>query len=641
VDPVTEPTTATASGSVLARARLGIYVALSLAYLGWRALFTINPAAPLYAWLFLLLEAYAVTCALSFYVVTLAPARASAPSARTSFRVDVLICTYNEPISMLRQTIRRALEMDGAHRTWLLDDGHRPEARALAEELGCGYLSREENVHYKAGNLNNALRHTDGDLVLILDADHLVRRHFLARVLGYFEDERVALVQTPQVFYNVDSFQHHLDVRSRALWHEGAIFHHVIQPGANRWNAALCVGTGAVLRRSALEQIGGFPTESITEDVLTSMRLHARGFRSVFHDEPLGFLLAPESLLQYLTQRLRWGQGSMQVLRTSNPLTLAGLSLPQRWVYLMALSSFAQALVHLAYYVAPALFLLGGPAPLSVARPIGFLPLFLHMAVDLGMFRWAMGPLGRPLLAECYKFLNVYCFLKSLTGLFRRGRLRFQVTNKGKDTGATLWLLSFQFSLLLLNVTAVGYGILRLINASTGLERLGLGVALFFAGLFCLVGTASAIFAFERMAAHADYAFPDHLEATAELAGSSLEVVVVRANESEVRFVIPDGAAVPHPGERVALGVSLEDTRPPVQLAGRTRTLEATEVGIAVQLELEPLSNDARDRLFDRLCEHAIPGMIDPLVSVWSGRRGQPRPAQTGSYYLPLQPKVL
>jgi cellulose synthase (UDP-forming) len=531
---VTNPESMRGSRGTLARARLGVYLALSLAYLGWRALFTINPAAPVYAWSFLLLETYAVVCALSFYLVTLAPLRSSPPPLHTSFRVDVFICTYNEPISMLRQTVRRALAMDGAHRTWLLDDGHREEARALAQELGCGYLSRQENVHYKAGNLNNALQHTDGDLVLVLDADHLVRRHFLTRVLGHFEDERVALVQTPQVFYNVDSFQHHLDVRSRALWHEGAIFHHVIQPGANRWNAALCVGTGAVLRRSALEQIGGFPTESITEDVLTSMRLHARGFRSIFHDEPLGYLLAPESLFQYLTQRLRWGQGSMQVIRTSNPLTVPGLSLRQRWVYLMALSSFAQALVHLGYYVAPALFLLGGPAPLAVTRPIGFLPLFLHMAVDLAMFRWAMGPLGRPLLAECYKFLNVYCFLKSLTGLFRRGRLRFQVTNKGRDTGATVWLLSFQFALLLLNITAVGLGILRVLNASTGLERLGLAVALFFAGLFCLVGAASAIFAFERIAAHADYAFPDHLDATAELPASRREVVVVRANESEV-----------------------------------------------------------------------------------------------------------
>jgi hypothetical protein len=261
--------------------------------------------------------------------------------------------------------------------------------------------------------------------------------------------------------------------------------------------------------------------------------------------------------------------------------------------------------------------------------------------VDLGMFRWTMGPLGRPLLAECYKFLNVYCFLKSLTGLFRRGRLRFQVTNKGKDTGATVWLLTFQFSLLLLNVTAVGYGILRFLNASTGLERLGLGVAGFFAGLFCLVGAVSAIFAFERMAAHADYTFPDHLDATAMLGGTPREVVVVRANEFEVRFVVPEGAPAPSPGQQVVLAVALEDARPPLHLAGTIRALEATAVGTSVQLELDPLQNDARDRLFDRLCEHAIPGMIDPLVSAWSGRRGQPRPTQTGSYYLPLQPKVL
>ncbi|HZA51916.1 MAG TPA: cellulose synthase catalytic subunit, partial [Myxococcaceae bacterium] len=341
------------------RRRFGfaLYMALTTAYLAWRALFSINPEAPAYAWSFFALEVYACLFSIVFYATILDRTRRASPPPLEGLEVDVFICTYNEAIPLLRQTVRRAMAMDYPHRTWLLDDGNRPQARALAEELGCGYFARTRNEHFKAGNLNHALSKTAGDLVVVLDADHLVRKEFLRRLVGHFADPQVAVVQTPQVFYNVDSFQHHLDARRGRLWHEGAIFHHAIQPGADRWNAAFFVGTGAILRRSALEQIGGFATGSVTEDAFTCMRLHAAGFRSVYHDEPLAYLMAPESLLQYLVQRLRWGQGSMQILRLENPLWRPGLTLCQRLVYFVALASFAQALVHLAYYLAPAIFL--------------------------------------------------------------------------------------------------------------------------------------------------------------------------------------------------------------------------------------------------------------------------------------------
>ncbi len=618
------------------------YLVAAIAYLAWRVGFSLNPEAPIYSTAFLLLEAYAIACSATFYLVTLEIRPPVIKPAPPGMRVDVFICTYNEDVKLLRQTIRRALAIEYPHKTWVLDDGRRPEVRALAEALGAGYITREKNTHYKAGNLNHALSRSDADFILVLDADHLVRPNFLDRVLGHFEDPRVAIVQTPQVYYNLDSFQHHFRAANGSLWHEGAIFHHAMQPGADRWNAAFFVGTGAVLRRSALEKIGGFATESVTEDAFTCMRLHAAGFRSVYHDEPLGYLLAPESLLQYLTQRLRWGQGSLQILRIENPLTRPGLSWQQRIVYFSALSSFAQAIVHLAYYLAPAIFLLGGPAPLRAQTLVDFIPLALHIVIDIVAFKLWLGPLARPLLAECYKFLNYYVFLKSLTGYFKKGRLKFQVTTKGRDSGVSLSLLAPQVALLLLNVLALGFGMLRLHNGNLStVGMLGTGVAVAFAGLFVLVGGMTLLFARNRIAASADTTFPDAISAEITHSGSAhIPAIVARANETQLHAIVPFKTSIA--GENVALQLDLEDGKPSIESQARVESVDFTMSDESVlTLVIEPLSIEAQDRLFDRFCLRAMPRVIDPLVLAWTGRRPENEQDASMSYYLPVQTQVV
>lgn len=631
------------------RTAFAVWLALTAAYLAWRAALTLNPAAPVWSVVFLLLEAYAAACAAAFYATILERPARPAPPRIDGFSVDVLVCTYNEPVSLVRQTLRRAMAMDYPHRTWLLDDGDRTEARALAEELGCGYLARGENVDFKAGNLNHALRHTDGELLVVLDADHLVRRSFLSRLVGYFADPRVALVQTPQVFYNLDSFQHHFRPRSRRLWHEGAIFHHAMQPGADRFNAAFFVGTGAILRRSALAAIGGFATGSVTEDAFTSMRLHAAGYRSVYHDEPLGYLLAPESLLQYLGQRLRWGQGSMQILRRENPLTRRGLSLPQRVSYFMALSSFAQAIVHLAYYVAPALFLLGGPAPLRASGPAEILPILLHVAVDLAGFRLFLGPLARPLLAECYKFLNVHAYLKSLGGYFASRRLRFQVTNKGRDGGGSPRLLAPQLALLALNATAFAWGVLRVLGAPSVVDAFGVVVATGFAGFFVVVGAMAALFAWERMSASSEHAFVSQIPATLSAGAVASRAIVVRANGASVRAVVGGDERAFSAGARARL--SLEVGGEPLVASGVITSVHRVArgphgPGCVLEVAVGPLAPSAEDRLFDRLCDEELPRIVDPLVRPWSppppaSGEAELHPSLTGVYYLPVETNVL
>lgn len=622
------------------RVAFASFVVATVAYLAWRACCTLNPDAPVYTWMFLALEAYAAVCAITFYAITVDRDTRTPPPARPGRSVDILICTYNEPAALLRQTIRRALAVRYPHTTCICDDGRRPEIRALAAELGCEYITRDQNHHYKAGNLNNALAHTTGELLLVLDADHLVRPEIVETLLGYFDDDRVALVQTPQVFYNLDSFQHHFRPKDRKLWHEGAIFHHAMQPGASRWNAAFFVGTGAMLRRSAIEKIGGFATGSVTEDAFTSMRLHAAGFRSAYHDAPLGYLIAPESLHQYLTQRLRWGQGSMQILRLQNPLVCRGLSFAQRVVYTAALSSFSQALVHLAYYLAPALFLLGGPAPLRADEAYELAPIVAHIAFDLVFFKLWLGPLARPLVAECFKFLNVYVFIKALGGYFMRsGRLAFKVTTKGRDGETSMRLLLPQVVLLVVNMTAFGYGVIRLTSTSQSLVGvLGIGIATAFAGSFVLIGGMTLLFAHARIAADREYTFPDRIAAElVGLADGMLPATVLRANDREL-FVLCDTAAGAV-GDTVVTRLHLDDTAPLV-VHGRVVRTTPVETGILLQVALVDVAPAAADRLFDRFIEHSLPDLVDRSLQRWRSS-ARPRAQFDSSPYLPIQTDVL
>ena len=152
----------------------------------------------------------------------------------------------------------------------------------MAEELGVEYLDRPDNSHAKAGNINHALPKTHGDFIAIFDADHVPLPDFLHRMLGYFKDPKVAFVQSPQTFYNLDAPEERVDLDSGKHWDEAEIFFHLILPGKNRWNSVYFCGTGGIIRRTALEQVGGFATDTITEDIHTALKMHQRGWKSVY-----------------------------------------------------------------------------------------------------------------------------------------------------------------------------------------------------------------------------------------------------------------------------------------------------------------------------------------------------------------------
>lgn len=409
-------------------------------YLYWR-LGTLNADAALFSWLLWGAELFGfITAALHFFMVW----RLTAPESRPApegLTVDVFIPTYNESMDIVRHTVAAAVRMDYPHTTWLLDDGNREEMRQLAEQYGCRYIARDGNEHAKAGNLNHALQQASGDFVAVFDADHVPAKNFLTRTLGFFEDERLAFVQTPQDFYNLDSFQHRKHRRVNSIWTEQSLFFRVIQRGKDYWNAAFFCGSCAVVRRQALDKIGGFATGTITEDLHTSIKMHKQGFRSLYYSESLAFGIAPDSIDQYLGQRLRWGQGAMQVWRREGFLFSSGLTLAQRLNYLASVGTYFDGWQKLVFYFAPIVVLLTGIMPIN-ALGSEFLMYFIpYYLLCFWAFEEVGRGYGRSIYTEEYNMARYATFAKATLGLFWDNSV-FAVTDKshGRKTKAVMVL---------------------------------------------------------------------------------------------------------------------------------------------------------------------------------------------------------
>lgn len=413
---------------------------VSLRYIVWRGTYTLGldrPEDRTLAYLLFAAEAYGCVVLLAgyFQTVVLRPRRPVPlpPDTTTWPWVDVLIPSYDESAEIVRRTIIGAMAMSYPNkRIFLLDDGRRPEMRALAESLGVEYRNRPDNKHAKAGNLNTALKTTDGDLVAIFDCDHVPVRSFLNVTVGLFlQDPKMALVQTPHHFYNPDPFE-------RNLWLEGQmppeqqVFYHAVQIGNDFWNSVLFCGSCAVLRRSALMGIGGIAQETVTEDAHTSMRLAAAGWNTSYLDVPLAAGLATERYAYHIAQRIRWARGMTQILRLDNPLTKPGLTLPQRLNYFNAIQHFQFGIPRLVFVLAPALYLVFGIHPLA-ATPgevlsYGLPHMFLSVLGGLACAR----SMRHAFWAEVYEVaLAPYCALVTTLAWIAPRRGKFNVTTKG------------------------------------------------------------------------------------------------------------------------------------------------------------------------------------------------------------------
>jgi len=610
---------------------------LGVNYLVWRWTSSLNMAAWWIAVPLALAETYSLLDSLLFgFTVWRLKERGPAPPPVEGTTVDVFITTYNEPIDLVMATAVAARDIRWPHRTWILDDGARPEMQAAAEAAGIGYVVRSEDWrdmprHAKAGNLNNALLQTDGELLLILDADQVPHPEILTRTIGWFRDERVALVQTPQYFVNVDE--------ADPLGSQAPLFYGPIQQGKDGWNAAFFCGSNAILRREALMQLGivgyvrelerslrraarqaesllrrsirdarregdlaladhlrqvedavrqlrrdvddGLPlsevtwqfqrrlddvsaavvaddvaglaadlaaieslgladagagdedhppavdlagldqlqrrewsplaavesvralfrsldvdladeaqplmpmaTISVTEDMATAMRLHGMGWRSVYHHEILAHGLAPEDLGSMLHQRLRWAQGTLQVMLRENPFVQRGLSLAQRLMYGATMWSYLSGFAALAYVIAPVLYLFAGVRPVESFGEDFLWHLLPYLLVNQAVF-FVVGYGVRTWRGQQYSLALFPLWIKACwTAIgnvwFGKG-LGFVVTPKVRQEGAPPWHVVrpqlFTMGLLAAAIVA-------------GLVRLALGVAPSATGTFVNVAWA-------------------------------------------------------------------------------------------------------------------------------------------------------
>jgi cellulose synthase (UDP-forming) len=383
--------------------------------------------------------------------------------------IDLLITVYGEPLEIVQVTIEAVRDMQVGHKTWVCDDGDSDELQALCAEMGVGYLRRTEHTHAKAGNINAALKRTDGEFIVIFDADHVPSPDFLLRALPHMHDPLVAFVQTPQAFPS-----------ARGLVPSGAaesqrIFYELVLPGKNYFNAVFCVGTNVIFRRSALEEIGGVYTASNSEDIWTSIELHRRGWKSVFVPETLARGLAPDSLLSYFKQQFRWAYGAFEVMLRGRLFRGKGLTLDQRFQYLLAGVNYLLSVAALILMCLPAIYLLFGLSPIRSDVStwlIHYMPFYflimLVTVVQLGGFK---------ISAIVTSIGAAPVHIRALIMAIFKRKVRWTVTNAGPRGLPGVELVLPHVFLLLLNVVAVVVGISALRMRGTNIAGVGLSIA--------------------------------------------------------------------------------------------------------------------------------------------------------------------
>jgi len=458
-------------------ARLLIFAAVWLViarYLDWRFFETVLPAHGAWyeigwIWLCFAIELLAVADQLLLYITFLRPTdrRGEADAHEARLRtlppdalpsVDVLIPTYNEPIEVLEKTIIGALCLDYPNvSVCVLDDGRRPWLKAFCEAKGAGYLTRPDNRHAKAGNINHALEHTSGQFVAIFDADFVPQRNFLMRTIGFFADPSVGIVQCPHAFYNHDPLQANLAMR-KAIPDEQRFFFDAIMPSRDGWDAAFCCGSNSLTRRAALDAVGGgLPTESITEDMLLTLTLLRKGYVTRYLCERLAFGLAPENVDAFFVQRQRWARGAIQILYLRGGPLGRKLALMQRLLFLPThwLSVGLQALIAA---LVPIVFLWTGISPVAgvTADQIVFYLIPAMLAVLGGIGVYAPGHLF-PLAAQVLGLLQSFKILPTvlLTFIKPRGHV-FKVTPKGSAARQSTYARGIFWSVAAMMLLTVG-----------------------------------------------------------------------------------------------------------------------------------------------------------------------------------------
>ncbi len=427
---------------------------LTIRYLVWRSLHTLNLTNHLttsVSIIILLLEIFSWFVLIIGLVLSITRKYHPAEADRSEKivtggyfnpTVDILIPTYNESVDILRRTIIGCQALDYDHKKiYVLDDGNRLEIKKLAQQLGCKYITRRECTQAKAGNLNNALPSTDGDLIAVFDADFIPCRNFLARTVGFFQQPKLALLQTHQDFYNQDPIAKN--------WGLGGILGHPTeelsalqsQPMRSYYHSGMCYGSSFVVRRSMLEEIGGFYPKSITEDLFTAIILLAKKYDTLYLAERLSAGLAPENVPALFSQRMRWAKGTIQgIFLDANPFSIKGLNRIQRIIYCHGIINwFTSISFFLILIIFPFCYIVGIPPFVANFADVlvYFLPLF---AFQLTTFFWLGDRTASKIIADIYSLILSFplslVIIQTLISPFAGG---FSVTPKGITTKKTIF----------------------------------------------------------------------------------------------------------------------------------------------------------------------------------------------------------
>jgi cellulose synthase (UDP-forming) len=376
--------------------------------------------------------------------------------------VDIFITVVNEPIDIIRQTIRACKAIDYPNKNiFVLNDGYVCKYKgwkdvvelSQAEEIGC--ITRRKPGGAKAGNINNALAHTKGEFVAVFDADHAPYDIFLAKTMSYFVDKKIGFVQSPQYYKN---FLNN-DVTLGAA-EQQELFFGPIMVGKNSMNSAFMCGTNMVIRRKALDQVGGLSETNIAEDFMTSLQVHQKGWQSIYIEEVLAEGLAPEDFLSYCKQQFRWARGSMEILFWHNPIFDRALTFHQKLNYFISASYYLSGLAVLANMITPLVFLVTGLEPLrssTMILPAIFLP-YIVLAILILNFSTNSGYTFKALAFSNGCF---WIFCKALFSVLFKQKNSFDVTSKSKLSGNFTMLVWPHILYVMIGLFASVFGIYR------------------------------------------------------------------------------------------------------------------------------------------------------------------------------------
>ena len=369
--------------------------------------------------------------------------------------VDVLICTYNEPLELLKKTIVASKNLNypkNKFKVYVCDDGKRNELKDLCKLYNVNYITRNDNKGAKAGNINNAINIISGDLFAVLDADMIPKKEFLNRTVGYFSNKNTAFVQTPQVYYNQDMYQYNL---SKNIPNEQDFFMRNIEEARASINAVLHVGTNAVFNRQYVLNIGGYPTCSITEDMAVGMLLQANGHDSVFINEELVLGLSATTFSELVKQRDRWCRGNLQVIKKFNIFFNKGLTLSQKIAYFDGVIYWLSSIQKLIYILSPIIYLL--TSNLIIDTPVAnLLTMFIPFLLGQLLIFKILSPKTRSLKWSHYYEIAMaphisLSVLKELLAL----KINFNVTSKDITSNKKYFQFKIAVPHILIAITTV------------------------------------------------------------------------------------------------------------------------------------------------------------------------------------------